>query len=237
MVDAVSPSPVGWRCASTGSAGGADQASAPASKMPPAKSSASTGVPVNQSLIFVFAGARAVQRNSPVGGRAAVAQPEQGQDLAVGQVRVGVGEPGAVADGEFDVRPALPGMHDKTVLQRSFGRFRRRRHAPMLPDRRVRLHQDPFLERLRLPPSISKRIAADARSARLPDHADRLRPAPPQTTRRAGTRPHSGTAIRALIVLLAARGYATAVIAARVGVSIDTARKWRTRFAAPEWPA
>ena len=37
--------------------------------------------------------------------------------------------------------------------------------------------------------------------------------------------------IRALIVLLAARGYATVVIAARVGISIDTARKWRTRFA------
>ena len=37
--------------------------------------------------------------------------------------------------------------------------------------------------------------------------------------------------LRALIVLLAARGHATAVIAARVGVSIDTARKWRTRFA------
>jgi len=38
--------------------------------------------------------------------------------------------------------------------------------------------------------------------------------------------------LRALIVLLAARGHATAVIAARVGVSLDTARKWRTRFAA-----
>ena len=37
---------------------------------------------------------------------------------------------------------------------------------------------------------------------------------------------------RALIVLLAARGHATAVVAARVEVSIDTARKWRTRFAA-----
>ncbi|MGB8380965.1 MAG: IS630 family transposase [Dermatophilaceae bacterium] len=37
---------------------------------------------------------------------------------------------------------------------------------------------------------------------------------------------------RALIVLWAARGYATAVVAARVDVSIDTARKWRTRFAA-----
>ena len=38
--------------------------------------------------------------------------------------------------------------------------------------------------------------------------------------------------LRALIVLLAARGHASAVIAARVGVSLDTARKWRTRFAA-----
>ena len=38
--------------------------------------------------------------------------------------------------------------------------------------------------------------------------------------------------LRALIVLLAARGHATAVIAARVGVSLDTARTWRTRFAA-----
>ncbi len=36
---------------------------------------------------------------------------------------------------------------------------------------------------------------------------------------------------RALIVLLAARGQATAAVAARVGVSTDTARKWRTRFA------
>jgi len=36
---------------------------------------------------------------------------------------------------------------------------------------------------------------------------------------------------RALIVLLAARGHATAVVAARVGVNVDTARKWRTRFA------
>src|SRR5512135_3154588 len=35
---------------------------------------------------------------------------------------------------------------------------------------------------------------------------------------------------RALIVLLAAR-HATAAVAARVGVSVDTARKWRTRFA------
>ena len=35
--------------------------------------------------------------------------------------------------------------------------------------------------------------------------------------------------LRARIVLLAARGYATAVIAARLGVSVDTARKWRTR--------
>ena len=38
--------------------------------------------------------------------------------------------------------------------------------------------------------------------------------------------------LRALIVLLAARGHASTVIAARVGVSLDTARKWRTRFAA-----
>ncbi len=37
--------------------------------------------------------------------------------------------------------------------------------------------------------------------------------------------------LRARIVLLAARGYATAVIATLVGVSIDTARKWRTRYA------
>ena len=37
--------------------------------------------------------------------------------------------------------------------------------------------------------------------------------------------------LRAQIVLLAARDCATVVIAARVGVSIDTARKWRTRFA------
>ncbi|MGB8382687.1 MAG: IS630 family transposase [Dermatophilaceae bacterium] len=36
---------------------------------------------------------------------------------------------------------------------------------------------------------------------------------------------------RALIVLFAARGQATAAVAARVGVSIDTARKWRSRFA------
>jgi transposase len=37
--------------------------------------------------------------------------------------------------------------------------------------------------------------------------------------------------VRALIVLLAARGYATAVIARRVGVSVDAARTWRARFA------
>lgn len=43
--------------------------------------------------------------------------------------------------------------------------------------------------------------------------------------------------LRARIVLLAARGYATAVIATLVGVSIDTARKWRTRYATTEWPA
>src|SRR5512135_2682733 len=38
--------------------------------------------------------------------------------------------------------------------------------------------------------------------------------------------------VRALIVLLAARGIPTAVIAKRAGVSIDTARTWRNRFAA-----
>ena len=38
--------------------------------------------------------------------------------------------------------------------------------------------------------------------------------------------------VRALIVLLAARGIPTALIAQRVGVSIDTARTWRNRFAA-----
>jgi transposase len=38
--------------------------------------------------------------------------------------------------------------------------------------------------------------------------------------------------VRALIVLAAAAGHATAVIAKRVGVAADTARKWRTRFAA-----
>ena len=37
--------------------------------------------------------------------------------------------------------------------------------------------------------------------------------------------------VRARIVLLAARGYATAVLASRLEISIDTARKWRTRFA------
>src|SRR6266705_3027149 len=38
--------------------------------------------------------------------------------------------------------------------------------------------------------------------------------------------------IRAKIVLLAARGLSTAKIAARLGVTVDTARKWRGRFAA-----
>ena len=101
----------------------------------------------------------------------------------------------------------------------------------MLPDRRVPLHQDPFSERLRPPPSIAKRIAADARSARLFDHvtaSDRHR----LKQRASGHKTPFRDRLRALIVLLAARGYATAVIAARVGVSIDTARTWRNRFAA-----
>ena len=38
--------------------------------------------------------------------------------------------------------------------------------------------------------------------------------------------------IRAKIVLLAARGLSNAKIAARLGVTVDTARKWRGRFAA-----
>src|SRR5512142_3382789 len=49
--------------------------------------------------------------------------------------------------------------------------------------------------------------------------------------RAAGHRTPFRDRLRARIVLLAARGCATVVIAARVGVSIDTARKWRTRFA------
>ena len=111
------------------SAGGTDQASAPASKMPAAKSSASTGVPVNQNLIFVLSGAGAVQGNSPVGGRAAVAQPQQRNDLAVGEAGVDVGEPSAVADVKVKVRPAVARVLAQAVLQRSFGGFRRDRHA------------------------------------------------------------------------------------------------------------
>ena len=38
--------------------------------------------------------------------------------------------------------------------------------------------------------------------------------------------------LRAKIVLLAARGVSNATIAARLGVAVDTARKWRGRFAA-----
>ena len=53
----------------------------------------------------------------------------------------------------------------------------------------------------------------------------------PLKQRAAGHRTPFRDRLRARIVLLAARGCATAVIAARVGVSIDTARKWRTRFA------
>jgi transposase len=49
--------------------------------------------------------------------------------------------------------------------------------------------------------------------------------------RAAGHRTPFRDRLRAQIVLRAARGYATTVIAALVGVSIDTARKWRTRFA------
>ncbi|WP_190814421.1 helix-turn-helix domain-containing protein [Saccharopolyspora pogona] len=38
--------------------------------------------------------------------------------------------------------------------------------------------------------------------------------------------------IRAEIVLLAGRGYANSRIAAHVGVTVDTVRRWRDRFAA-----
>ena len=48
---------------------------------------------------------------------------------------------------------------------------------------------------------------------------------------RTGTAQHRQV-VRATIVLLAARGMPNSVIAERVGVCVDTARTWRTRFAA-----
>ena len=71
----------------------------------------------------------------------------------------------------------------------------------------------------------------DARPARLPNHltaAQRHR----LKQRAHGHKTAYRDRIRALIVLAAAAGHGTAVIAKLVGVSIDTARKWRARFAA-----
>lgn len=48
---------------------------------------------------------------------------------------------------------------------------------------------------------------------------------------RAGATPQK-VVLRALIVLLAADGAANAQIAAELGICVDTARKWRARFAA-----
>ena len=127
------------------------------------------------------------------------------------------------------LRPVLLGVIQQPHDDRAAGRFRDGGHVPHHAARgwpgRLGSRARSGLRRCDLPRSC---YAAAWRGA---GHAERRRTQDPEETRPGGEDGRRDR-LRAQIVLAAARGHPDARIAAGLGISADTVRKWRGRFAA-----
>ena len=95
---------------------------------------AADGEAGEQDGVFVAAAGGGVDGEAEGVGGAAVAEPEQRDDLAAGQDAGGVGEASAGGDLQFvQLRPVLLRVEDQPPGDRVAGRFRDGGHVPIMP--------------------------------------------------------------------------------------------------------
>jgi len=164
---------------------------------------------LNGLVVIVVAGA--VDGEAPGGGGSGVAQPHQGQGGSVGELASDVGEFAVPADGDASqLGPPLACPGGQVLAQRGLGRLRWLGHAAIVPH---------------VPGCIMECVPASPYVICLGD-AER---AELESLSRRATAPFR-LVVRARVVLLAADGLANCLIAERLGICEDTARKWRRRY-------
>jgi len=198
---------------------------------------AAGGASGGQDLVFVCAAAVEVEREAPGAGAAAVTQSTQRERLVVAELTVEVGERAAEPDVKAQLRPVLGGwlrrgwlsedlVDSGGVASPASSRTGDGLAASGAPDGVTAVMLGLWRGRSIVGQGASPMPCACAVVLSLSASGrNRLK-----TCSNSLSLPHR-LVIRAKIVRLAAAGLMNAVIAARLGLKVDTVRKWRGRFA------
>ena len=209
----------------------------PARWMVQALSRASCGVPIGRPVqdgVLVAVVGGGVDREAEGVRGAAVAQPAQRDGLTAAQDAGDVGERSAVSDLHcLQLGPVLFRVVQQPQGDRAAGRVRDGWHVFIVPPGgHLRWLSSRARERITSVCSARERRCRCLRAVPVT-----LTAAERKTLKKRvrGARTPWRDRLRAQIVLAAARGRANARIAADLGISEDTARKWRGRFAQHAW--